>query len=72
MLNLAKIFSIFKYLYINVGLFFKHRDTEARSNIIKFFEDTEKKLGLYGREFGLKAQKRIAQDNALGFNVIAF
>lgn len=43
MLNIAKIFSIFKYLYINVGfLFFKHRDTEARSNIIKFFEDTEK------------------------------
>ena len=67
MLNIAKIFSIFKYLYINVGfLFFKHRDTEARSHIIKFFEDTEKKLGLYGREFGLKAQKRIAQGNALG------
>ena len=43
MLNIAKIFSIFKYLYINVGfLFFKHRDTEARSNIFKFFEDTEK------------------------------
>ena len=80
MLNIAKIFSIFKYLYINVGfLFFKHRDTETRSNIFKFFEDTEKKLGLYGREFGwygwefgLKAQKRIAQGNALGFNVIAF
>ena len=46
---------------------------------LSFFEDTEKKLGLYGREFGwygwefgLKAPKRIAQGNALGFNVIAF